>query len=95
MSVLFVVNSQITDEEGFDAYRAVVRATFKGHDMEFLSSTDSAETLEGTPAGPRVVIIRFPDRAAFEGWYHSDAYQSVIGLRTGSTSGFALLAEGR
>jgi uncharacterized protein (DUF1330 family) len=94
MSVYFIVNSEITDPEGFDQYRAVVRSTFEGHDCEFLVSTNTAETIEGSPSGSRAVVIRFADAEAFRAWYDSDRYQAVIGLRLGSTAGFAILAEG-
>lgn len=95
MAVYFIVNSRVTDPEGLAAYRAVVHPTFAGHDHKLLVSNDAATTIEGTAAGPRTVVIEFPDREAFEGWYHSDAYQQVVGLRHDSTEGFAILVEGR
>ena len=58
-------------------------------------STNEAETVEGEPKGERVVVLEFPDREAFRAWYDSPAYQEIIGLRLGSTDGFAVLVEGR
>lgn len=93
MSTYVVVNVTITDRSMLDQYRAAVGATMAGHDVELLLSSNDAEAVEGTPAGERVVILRFPDRAAFRAWYDSDAYQAVIGLRLDSTEGFMVVAD--
>jgi uncharacterized protein (DUF1330 family) len=95
MPAYFVVNSSVSDPELLAEYRAEVRATFEGHDATILASTDEAETIEGQPVGPRLVIVRFPDASAFRAWYGSPAYQAVIAKRHGSTDGYAVLAEGR
>ena len=94
MSAYIVVNAKITDPDGLDAYRAAVRATFDGHPSTMLAADNEAVALEGEPHGPRVVIIRFPDRATAMAWYQSDAYQTVIGLRHASTEGSLILVDG-
>ena len=95
MPTYLIVNAAITDPALLDEYRASVGATLKGHDVAVKVSTNAAETIEGEPKGPRVVVLEFPDRDAFRAWYDSPAYQEIIGLRLGSTDGFALLVEGR
>jgi uncharacterized protein (DUF1330 family) len=95
MPAYFVVNSTVTDPDLLAEYRAVVGSTFEDHDATVLASTDEAETIEGQPAGARVVIVRFPDVDAFRSWYESPAYQAIIGMRSDATDGFAVLAEGR
>ena len=95
MPTYLIVNAAITDPALLDEYRASVGTTLKGHDVAVKVSTNVAETIEGEPKGPRVVVLEFPDRDAFRAWYDSPAYQEIIGLRLGSTDGFALLVEGR
>lgn len=95
MTVYFVVNADVTDNEQLTRYRAATTATFEGHDLEVLVSDNEAAVIEGDPIGTRVVVLRFPDRDAFERWYHSPAYQAIIGMRTASTDGVALLATDR
>ena len=95
MPTYFVVNATITDPDGLDEYLAAVTPTFEGHDLAVLAATNEAQAIEGQPAGSRLVILRFPDEAAFRAWYHSSAYRAVIGLRTASTTGFAVLGDGR
>ncbi len=95
MPTYLIVNAAITDPALLDEYRAGVGATLKGHDVAVKVSTNEAETIEGEPKGPRVVVLEFPDRDAFRAWYDSPAYREIIGLRHGSTDGFAVLVEGR
>lgn len=94
MSHYLVVNADITDAERLADYVDAARPTLAGHPVTRLASTNTAETLEGTPAGSRVVILEFPDRGALLGWYNSPEYQAVIGMRLESTNGFALIVEG-
>jgi uncharacterized protein (DUF1330 family) len=93
MACYLVVNDRITDPEGIAAYYAAAGPTLAGHTAKVHVASDAAETLEGTPAGSRVVIMEFPDRAALDAWYHSKAYQDIIGLRHGATEGFAVVVD--
>ena len=95
MPTYLIVNATVTDPDMLDSYRAAVPPTLLGHDVVVRASTNKAETIEGEPKGPRVVVLEFPDREAFNAWYESPAYQEIIGLRLGSTDGFAVLVEGR
>jgi uncharacterized protein (DUF1330 family) len=95
MPTYLIVNAAVTDLDMLNAYRAAVPPTLEGHDVVVRVSTNEAETIEGEPKGSRVVVLEFPDRHAFEAWYDSPAYQEIIGLRLGSTDGFALLVDGR
>lgn len=95
MAAYLIVNAKVTDAEGLDRYRAAVGPTLAGHEVEILVATNGAETIEGDPAGQRVVVMKFPSAEAAKAWYHSEAYQAVVGMRLAATEGFALLAEGR
>ena len=94
MSTYFVVNATVTDPDQLAEYVAAAGATLDGHDVAVLAATNDAETIEGQPVGQRLVVLRFPDEAAFRAWYDSPAYQAIIGMRTASTTGFAVLAAG-
>ncbi len=95
MPTYFVVNAAVTDPELLASYRAATTATFEGHDVTVLVSTNDAEIIEGEPIGQRVVVLRFPDADAFRAWYDSPAYQAILGMRTASSDGVGLLADGR
>ena len=94
MSCYLIVNATVTDPEKLVAYGKASGPTLAGHAVKPLIVTNSAETIEGEAAGPRIVVLEFPDRAALDAWYHSPEYQAVIGMRFESTQGFAVVAEG-
>ena len=51
------------------------------------------QPLEGAWSGD-LVVIEFPSMEMAEGWYASDAYQSIKSLRTANTEGDVLLVQG-
>ena len=95
MSVYLIVNASVTNADSLTEYLSKVGATLEERDIDVLVSTRAAETIEGEPVGPRVVVMRFPDRHAFRNWYDSAEYQAIVGLRLKGTDGFAVLADGR
>lgn len=52
------------------------------------------EELEGSWDGVGVIVIEFPDRASVQGWYHSDAYQAILPLRTRNTEMDCMIVDG-
>jgi len=62
---------------------------FGGH---FLVHGGPTESLEGTWTGD-LVIIEFPDRERALGWYHSEAYQAILPLRTRNAEGEVVLVD--
>jgi uncharacterized protein (DUF1330 family) len=50
--------------------------------------------LEGEPAGPRIVVLEFADKAAAERFYHAPEYQKILPLRLNSASGPVFIVEG-
>jgi len=94
MSVYLIVNSTVTDPELLASYLADGAATLAGHVVNPLVVTTEATTIEGEPAGDRVVVMEFADEPAFRAWYDSPAYQAILPRRLNSTEGFAVLVEG-
>lgn len=94
MTTYFVVNASITDPDLLVEYAKATRPSIQKYGAKVLAATNEAEALEGTAIGPRVVILEFADRAAFDAWYNSPEYQDVIGMRFAATSGMGLVVEG-
>jgi uncharacterized protein (DUF1330 family) len=93
MAAYIVTNATITDPDGLADYSASVGPSLAGRDFKVHVANNDATALEGE-AGERVVIMEFPTREAALDWYHSDAYQAVIGKRLNSTKGFLVLVDG-
>lgn len=71
--------------EGIDA----TLAPFQGR---FLVHGGAPEKLEGNWIGD-LIIIEFPDREHAQAWYHSEAYQKLLPLRTSSAKGDVILVD--
>ncbi len=74
-------------------YLARSDATLEPSGGRFLVHGARAEVVEGPWRGD-LVVIGFPDPGGARAWYSSAAYQGIVGLRTGSSTGWAVLVEG-
>jgi uncharacterized protein (DUF1330 family) len=94
MSALFIAISTITDRDKLNQYLAGAPASLAGRELELLAFTESGEDVEGQAPGSRVVVVKFPDKAAAMDWYNSPEYQAVVKLRIEGTDGFAMVCDG-
>jgi uncharacterized protein (DUF1330 family) len=62
-------------------YRSQVPATLAPWGAELVFRGNQVAALAGENLHPNIVVIRFPDIEAVNGWYSSPAYQSLIPLR--------------
>jgi len=81
MSACVIGHISVKDEEKWAQYRAQVPATLAPWGAELLFRGQLAGVLAGQHRHTDAVVIRFPDRAAVDGWYQSAAYQALIPLR--------------
>jgi len=94
MSVYFVVQEKVTDQEGLDAYSKAAGPTLKGVRGRPLVVDNAVTPVEGEWHGERVVILEFDDEAAFREWYDSPEYQAALPLRMAATDSRGVLAKG-
>lgn len=73
----------VPNEQGL-SYLEQVEETMAPFGGTYLAQGAPIAIKEGVWDGS-VVLIEFPDRAAVEGWYESEAYQRILPLRTGSS----------
>ena len=81
MPAYLIAEVDVHDPITYEAYKARAAAAVAQYGGVYIARGGEAELLEGWPAPRRVVIIRFPDRAAVTAWYRSPAYQALIPLR--------------
>ena len=94
MSVYFVVNCSVNDKALLDEYMQAASSSVGLVPVKILAMDDGCETVEGTPAGSRTVLLEFDTKEDFRTWYDSPEYQSAVGKRLAATDGFAVLADG-
>lgn len=93
MSGYMIAQVRVTNPEKFKAYAAAAGPVTAKYGGEYLVRGGAMVALEGDPA-ERLVVIRFPDRAAAEAWYNSPEYQEARKLREGAATGDFAAVDG-
>ena len=94
MKAYVIVQETVNDQKMFDAYRKDVLATIEGFGGRFVVRGGQLTVLEGEWRHQRTVVIEFPSRAVAEGWHNSPAYQKILPLRLGSSTGNFVIVDG-
>lgn len=94
MSAFVIGHITVTNPEGYAGYARQVPPTLAAFGGEFVVRGGDATAIEGEMAHARHVVLRFPDRAAAEGWYNSSAYQEIIAIRHANSTGVMLIVDG-
>jgi uncharacterized protein (DUF1330 family) len=94
MAGYFVANYTITNQAAYMEYVAAVGPILTAHGAENIVLDRDCELLEGS-SGQVTVVLRFATKAAAQSWYESPEYRAVKHLRTDSTEGIAVIAEGK
>ena len=82
MGLAYVIGQvSVRDEAKWAEYQQKVPATFSDWGCELVMRGKKQAQLGGDCPHPAVVVLRFPDSAAVQGWFNSPAYQALIPLR--------------
>jgi uncharacterized protein (DUF1330 family) len=93
MAGYFVANYRITNQDGYKEYLAAVGPILTAHGAERVVVDRDSDLLEGS-AGQVTIVLRFATKAAAQAWYSSPEYQAIVHLRTDSSEGVGVIAEG-
>jgi uncharacterized protein (DUF1330 family) len=94
MAAYLIAQIEITDPEGFEAYRQEVAPTLAAYGGTYVVRGGRMEVLEGEPPLPRMVVVRFPSYDQAKRWWESDDYAGPKALRHRSARTNAVLVEG-
>lgn len=67
---------------------------FRRHPGTLLAADESPQVIEGQWDHQKVVLMSFPDEAAFHGWAQSPEYQEISKDRLAGADTVVLLAQG-
>lgn len=94
MAAYFIVNCTVKDAAKLEEYVKGAMATPPPVPLKVLAMDNASETVEGTPAGARTVLLEFESKEDFRTWYESPGYQAVLGTRLAATEGFGVVIGG-
>lgn len=95
MSCYFIARIQIHDEAEYARYLAACDDVFARFSGRYLAVDEAPVPLEGQPESGRMVIIEFPDEAAFRHWYDSPEYQAILRHRLRGATCTSSLVRGK
>ncbi len=80
-SVYLVGQISIKNIDKWESYRDQVPATLQPWGGEITFRGKLAAVLAGEHPHTDIVVIRFPNQTALDGWHNSSAYQALVSLR--------------
>ena len=84
MPAYVIVETDITDPERYEQYKAASPTAIAAGGGRFLVRGGDLVVLEGDWEPARLVVLEFEDLAAAKRWYESEVYQEAKELRDGA-----------
>jgi uncharacterized protein (DUF1330 family) len=84
MSAYVIVETDVTDPERYEQYKAASSDAVTASGGRFLVRGGELAVLEGDWRPSRLVVLEFEDLAAAKRWYESEGYQEAKRLREGA-----------
>jgi uncharacterized protein (DUF1330 family) len=94
VTVYAIAQLRFTDRAAYDRYQARFMEVFRRHPGTLLAADESPEVIEGRWDREKLVLMSFPDEAAFRGWAQSPEYQDISKDRRAGADTLVLLAKG-
>ncbi len=84
MSAYVIVETDITDPDRYEQYKAAAPDAVRAGGGRFVVRGGELDVLEGDWQPSRLVVLEFADLAAARAWYDSEIYQQAKKLRDGA-----------
>ncbi|MDH0866826.1 DUF1330 domain-containing protein [Mitsuaria sp. GD03876] len=81
MPAFIIADVTVTDADQMAKYREWSTKAMQEHGAEVQVRGGTVEVLEGDWTPSRLVVLKFPDRAAAKAFYDSETYQHAKSLR--------------
>lgn len=94
MTVYVIAQLKMTDRASYDRYQARFFDVFKQFRGRLLAADEHPTVLEGSWDRDKLVMMSFPDEAAFRDWEQSPGYQEIARDRKAGAQAVILLVQG-
>jgi uncharacterized protein (DUF1330 family) len=94
MPAYVIAETDVTDPERYEQYKAASPTTIAAGGGRFLVRGGELAVLEGDWQPTRLVVLEFEDLAAAKRWYESEVYQEAKKLREGAARLRAVAVQG-
>jgi uncharacterized protein (DUF1330 family) len=94
VTVYAIAQLKFTDRAAYDRYQAGFMEVFRRHPGTLLAADESPQVMEGNWDREKVVLMAFPDEAAFRGFVQSPEYEEIAKDRRAGADTVVLLVKG-
>ena len=94
MTVYVIVQLKMNDRAAYDRYQARFFDVFRRFSGRLLSADEHPLVLEGEWDRDKLVLMSFPDEAAFRAWADSPDYLEISRDRKAGAEAIVLLVQG-
>jgi len=94
MTVYVIAQLKMTDRGAYDRYQARFFDVFRKFNGRLLSADESPSVVEGDWNRDKLVLMSFPDEAAYHAWADSPEYLEISKDRKAGAQAIVLLAKG-
>ena len=94
MMVYAIAQLSITDRATYDRYQARFMRVMRQYKGRVLAADEDPQVVEGTWDREKVVLLSFPDEAAFREWAESPEYLEIAKDRKAGSDAVVLLVKG-
>jgi uncharacterized protein (DUF1330 family) len=94
VSVYAIAQLRFTDRAAYDRYQAGFMEVFRRHPGTLLAADESPKVMEGQWDREKVVLMSFPDEAAFRAFVESPEYEDIAKDRRAGADTVVLLVQG-
>ena len=94
MTVYAIAQLRFIDRAAYDRYQAAFMDVFRRFSGTVLAADESPQVVEGNWDREKVVLMSFPDEAAFHRWAQSAEYQEIASDRKAGADTVVLLLQG-
>jgi len=94
MAVYAIAQLTITDRATYDRYQQRFMGVMKRFKGQVLAADENPQVVEGSWDRQKVVLLSFPDEAAFREWAESPEYLEIAKDRKAGSDAVILLVKG-
>jgi uncharacterized protein (DUF1330 family) len=94
VTVYAIAQLRFTDRATYDRYQSKFMEVFRRHPGTLLAADESPQVVEGQWDREKVVLMSFPDAAAFRGFVQSAEYREISKDRRAGADTVVLLVDG-
>jgi len=94
MTVYAIAQLTITDRAAYNRYQSLFMSVMNRYKGRVLAADEHPQVVEGQWDREKLVLLSFPDEAAFREWADSPDYQEIAKDRKAGSTAVVLLVKG-